>query len=55
MGMSCFYGGMLPEVSASGGPVLVERLGKVDLPGLYSDECKTIFLLDILKINSMYY
>lgn len=40
MGMACFYGGIMKEVSTSGGPVLVERLGRVDLPGLYNDPCQ---------------
>ena len=34
-----FYGGLLPGVqNARGGPVAVERLGQIDLGGLYRDE-----------------
>ena len=40
-----YHGGLLDATccikeGAPGGPVLLERLGKIDLPGLYSDECK---------------
>lgn len=40
LGNMCFYGGILSACSVNGGPVLVERLGSVDLPGLYRDERK---------------
>jgi hypothetical protein len=38
-GELCFYGKLLPQRSVRGGPILVERLGKLDLQGLYGDEC----------------
>ena len=45
-----YHGGLLDatcciEESPQGGPVLLERLGKIDLPGLYNDECKSLYLL----------
>ena len=42
MGELCFYGGIMTNRSIHGGPVLVERLGRVDLVGLYNDECKCV-------------
>jgi hypothetical protein len=41
-GELCFYGRLLPHRSIRGGPILVERLGKLDLQGLYADECKSL-------------
>ena len=35
----CFYGGVIEQPTVRGGPVLVERLGKIDLHGLHGDEC----------------
>lgn len=39
MGQLCFYGGIMANKMLTGGPILVERLGNLDLPGLYYDEC----------------
>lgn len=36
----CFYGGVIEKPTISGGPVLIEQLWKIDLVGLYNDECK---------------
>lgn len=38
-GELCFHGKLLPERSIHGGPILVERLGRLDLPGFSGDEC----------------
>ncbi len=38
-GTLCFYGGVMKEKSVRDGPILVERLGKMDISGLFSDEC----------------
>jgi len=46
MGELCFYGGILPINTLRNGPVLYEKIGKVDLTGLSTDEC---------KINYSYY
>ena len=40
MGHACFYAGILEKSSSRLGPVLVERLGKTDFPGLHADPCK---------------
>lgn len=40
MGQCCFYGGIMEHKSITGGPVMVERLGLVDLHGLSNDSCK---------------
>ena len=40
LGDLCFYGGLLDAKSTNNGPVLGERIGSVDLAGLYSDDCK---------------
>jgi hypothetical protein len=41
----CFYGGLLKVRSQRGGPVLYEKLGKVDLYGLYNDKCRDVFFM----------
>ena len=45
LGDLCFYGGLLEKRSVNNGPVLIERLGKVDLPGLFSDKCNANMFL----------
>jgi hypothetical protein len=50
-GELCFYGKLLPQRSVRGGPILVERLGKLDLPGLYGDECMSITAIELLSIE----
>ena len=40
LGELCFYGGSMAKRLASGGPVLVERLGRLDLSGLSDDPCE---------------
>lgn len=42
LGDLCIYTGMMARTTVDGAPVLVERLGMVDLPGLYHDPCKYI-------------
>ena len=43
-GHLCFHGGMLPIKTIRNGPVLFERFGKIDLPGLAEDECKLLLM-----------
>jgi len=40
LGDLCIYTGIMEKPSATGGPVMVERLGKMDLVGLYNNTCK---------------
>jgi hypothetical protein len=49
----CFYGRLLPHRSIRGGPILLERLGKLDLQGLYRDECNPICNLTWYSLLSL--
>lgn len=52
IGLHCFYAGNLSTDvrTIRGGPVMVERLGKIDLAGLYADETAQNAVLDSYKV-----
>lgn len=41
MGDLCFYAGIAEARSLTGGPIMVERMGRMDLAGLAGDECES--------------
>ena len=51
LGDLIFYSGIMDEMSATGGPVMVEKMGLADLKGLYYDE----YALSCTEISYMIY
>ena len=51
LGDLIFYSGIMEEKSTTGGPVMVEKMGKADLKGLYYDE----YALSCTEISYMIY